>query len=205
MGDSLSGVLDWLQKINIAEFLQNKIDSIERFLKFVSELVQKLPGIIQKFKEWSPVVLGIAAAFVTLKAAMAISSLISTVVNAMKAFTVATEAATVAQEGLNVAQKANVIILIVSLIVGLITALVTLWNTNEGFRDAVTNAWTKIKEIFGSVIDWIKNKFSDLVDWVSNAWNSLKEFTHNGIESIKGFFTGLLDSVKQIWENIKSA
>lgn len=66
-------------------------------------------------------------------------------------------------------KSGNPIVLIVTLVAGLVVALITLWNTNDGFREAVTNAWEKIKEVFGTVIDAIKGFFSGLVEKVQTA------------------------------------
>lgn len=70
-------------------------------------------------------------------------------------------------------------------------------HTNDGFREAVTNAWEKIKEVFGTVIDAIKGFFSGLVEKVQTAWESVKEAVSTAIEAIKGFFTGLVLSAVQ--------
>lgn len=91
----------------------------------------------------------------------------------------------------------NPIVLIVTLVAGLVVALITLWNTNDGFREAVTNAWEKIKEVFGTVIDAIKGFFSGLVEKVQTAWESVKE-------AVTNVFTAIADTVSAVWETIKN-
>lgn len=205
VGDALQRVFDWIQKIDFTTFFEKGMDGVENFLEKLGGLIEDVPKIIQTFKDWSPLIAGVAAGFVTLKVAMAISSLISAITTAWTAYKTANEGATIAQRLFNAALNANHIVLIVTLVAGLVVALITLWNTNDGFREAVTNAWEKIKEVFGTVIDAIKGFFSGLVEKVQTAWESVKEAVSTAIEAIKGFFTGLVDSIKQAWENIKTA
>ncbi len=205
VGDALQRIFDWIQKIDFTTFFEKGMDGVENFLEKLGGLIEDVPKIIQTFKDWSPLIAGVAAGFVTLKVAMAISSLISAITAAWTAYKTANEGATIAQWRFNAALNANSIVLIVTLVAGLVVALITLWNTNDGFREAVTNAWEKIKEVFGTVIDAIKGFFSGLVEKVQTAWESVKEAVSTAIEAIKGFFTGLVDSIKQAWENIKTA
>lgn len=205
VGDALQRVFDWIQKIDFTTFFEKGMDGVENFLEKLGGLIEDVPKIIQTFKDWSPLIAGVAAGFVTLKVAMAISSLISVITTAWTAYKTANEGATIAQWLFNAALNANPIVLIVTLVAGLVVALITLWNTNDGFREAVANAWEKIKEVFGTVIDAIKGFFSGLVEKVQTAWDSVKEAVSTAIEAIKGFFTGLVDSIKQAWENIKTA
>lgn len=205
VGDALQRVFDWIQKIDFTTFFEKGMDGVENFLEKLGGLIEDVPKIIQTFKDWSPLIAGVAAGFVTLKVAMAISSLISAITTEWTAYKTANEGATIAQWLFNAALNANPIVLIVTLVAGLVVALITLWNTNDGFREAVTNAWEKIKEVFGTVIDAIKGFFSGLVEKVQTAWESVKEAVSTAIEAIKGFFTGLVDSIKQAWENIKTA
>lgn len=220
VGDALQRVFDWIQKIDFTTFFEKGMDGVENFLEKLGGLIEDVPKIIQTFKDWSPLIAGVAAGFVTLKVAMAISSLISTITTAWTAYKTANEGATIAQWLFNAALNANPIVLIVTLVVGLVAALITLWNTNDGFREAVTNAWGKIKEVFGTVIDAIKGFFSGLVEKVQTAWESVKEAVSTAIEAISttisntwntivSFLTTILEGIKNtfttIWKAIKTA
>lgn len=197
VGDALQRVFDWIQKIDFTTFFEKGMDGVENFLEKLGGLIEDVPKIIQTFKDWSPLIAGVAARFVTLKVAMAISSLISAITTAWTAYKTANEGATIAQWLFNAALNANPIVLIVTLIAGLVVALITLWNTNDGFREAVTNAWEKIKEVFGTVIDAIKGFFSGLVEKVQTAWESVKE-------TVTNVFTAIADTVSAVWETIKN-
>lgn len=197
VGDALQRVFDWIQKIDFTTFFEKGMDGVENFLEKLGGLIEDVPKIIQTFKDWSPLIAGVAAGFVTLKVAMAISSLISAMTTAWTAYKTANEGATIAQWLFNAALNANPIVLIVTLVAGLVVALITLWNTNDGFREAVTNAWEKIKEVFGTVIDAIKGFFSGLVEKVQTAWESVKE-------TVTNVFTAIADTVSAVWEIIKN-
>ncbi|MDW3946596.1 terminase [Staphylococcus saprophyticus] len=58
----------------------------------------------------------------------------------------------------------------VGIVIGVITALVGiiiwLWNTNEGFRQAITNAWQVISESVGGAIQ-------SVINWFTQLWNSV--------------------------------
>lgn len=197
VGDALQRVFDWIQKIDFTTFFEKGMNGVENFLEKLGGLIEDIPKIIQTFKDWSPLIAGVAAGFGTLKVAMAISSLISAITTAWTAYKTANEGATIAQWLFNAALNANPIVLIVTLIAGLVVALITLWNTNDGFREAVTNAWEKIKEVFGTVIDAIKGFFSGLVEKVQTAWESVKE-------TVTNVFTAIADTVSAVWETIKN-
>ena len=205
VSDAIQKVFDLIQKIDFTTLFEKGMDVVEKFLEILGGLIEYMPKIIQTFKDWLPLIAGVAAGLATLKVAMAISSLISAITTAWTAYKTANEGATIAQWLFNDALNANPIVLIVTLVAGLVVALITLWNTNDGFREAVTNAWEKIKEVFGTVIDAIKGFFSGLVEKVQTAWESVKEAVSTSIEAIKRFFTGLVDSIKQAWESIKTA
>lgn len=129
VGDALQRVFDWIQKIDFTTFFEKGMDGVENFLEKLGGLIEDVPKIIQTFKDWSPLIAGVAAGFVTLKVAMAISSLISAITTAWMAYKAANEGATIAQWLFNAALNANPIVLIVTLVVGLVAALITLWNT----------------------------------------------------------------------------
>lgn len=208
VGDALQRVFDWIQKIDFTTFFEKGMDGVENFLEKLGGLIEDVPKIIQTFKDWSPLIAGVAAGFITLKVAMAISSLISAITTAWTAYKTANEGATIAQWLFNAALNANPIVLIVTLVVGLVVALITLWNTNDGFREAVTNAWKKIKDVFGTVIEAIKGFFTGLVDSIKQAWENIKTAISEKIDAIKetvtNVFTAIADTVSAVWETIKN-
>lgn len=209
VGDALQRVFDWIQKIDFTTFFEKGMDGVEKFLEKLGGLIEDIPKIIQTFKDWSPLIAGVAAGFVTLKVAMAISSLISAVSTAIGILTGVEETATVAQTGLNTAMLANPAVFIISIIAGLVVALITLWNTNDGFREAVTNAWESVKEAVSTAIEAIKGFFTGLVDSIKQAWENIKTVISEKIDVIKetvtNVFTAIADTVSAVWETIKNA
>jgi phage-related protein len=85
-----------------------------------------------------------------------VTSIVMSVVGAIKVFRDALITARVAQEGLNFAMKANVIGIVVTAVAALTAGLVVLWNTNDGFRDAVIGAWESLKTAASGLWETIK-------------------------------------------------
>lgn len=195
VGDALQRVFDWIQKIDFTTFFEKGMDGVENFLEKLGGLIEDVPKIIQTFKDWSPLISGVAAGFVTLKVAMAISSLISDITTAWTAYKTANEGATIAQWLFNAALNANPIVLIVTLIAGLVVALITLWNTNDGFREAVTNIWNAIKTTVTNVINSIKSV-------ISSVFNAIKSTISSILNSIKSTFTSVWNSIKSTVSNV---
>lgn len=223
VGDALQRVFDWIQKIDFTTFFEKGMDGVENFLEKLGGLIEDVPKIIQTFKDWSPLIAGVAAGFVALKVAMAISSLISAITTAWTAYKTASEGATVAQKLFNAALNGNAIVLVVTLIAGLVAALVTLWNTNDGFREAVTAAWDSIKSVWESVkeafsnlaesigekIESIKNFFGNLKDAASEKFSAMKEVVSEKFSQIKGTMGTIMqaakDTVSEKLQNMKTA
>ena len=165
---------------------------VNGFSQFVGFFVNNGPTIISA-------VAGIGAAFATWK----VTSLISGIVSSLTSlFVPATVAATTAQQGLNVAMKANPIGAIITLVVSLVTAIVTLWTTNEGFRDAVGAIWEAIKGFFLSAKDAIVAAWSTIGEFFSGVWEGIKGV----FSTVKNFFsekfTEARDASESAWDNI---
>lgn len=159
----------------------------------VADLAQK----IADFATWmrdalaagdplAAILLAVAAAAGTLAIAMGISSLIQGVTGAFAAF--------------NAVLNANPIILIVTLIAGLVTALVTLWTTNDGFRESVISAFEAIGSFIGKVVDAIVGFFTETVP---NAFSNLKDKAIQLKDNIVQTFVNIKDKIATTIGNVK--
>lgn len=190
VGDALQRVFDWIQKIDFTTFFEKGMDGVTEFIEDLGDFATKVIEVIGNIQSFidilitlSPIILGV----VTTLGSLALASKIGEIIDSVKT----------AMTGLFAAMSANPIVAVIAIIAGLVVALVTLWNTNDGFREAVTNAWEKIKEVFGTVIDAIKGFFSGLVEKVQTAWESVKE-------AVTNVFTAIADTVSAVWETIKN-
>ena len=178
-----------------ANVLPKVVEIVGKAAEKVQDLSKKMPDILQKFKEWSPLIAGVAAGFVTLKGVMAISGLIGTITGAWQAYKKANEGATIAQLLFNAAMNANPIVLVISLIAGLVAALVVLWNTNDEFRANVIAAWEAVKTFIGDALVKIK-------ETVTQVWEAIKAFVSDTVNKIKSVviqvWTGIKDTVQTI-------
>lgn len=169
---------------------------VEAIKTTVDIAMQLLPKITEGFS-WilengdtiAAVIVGISTAMATLK----VVNYITGIVNAFKAWKIANEGITAAQWLLNAAMNANPIGLIIAAVTGLVAGLVVLWNTNEGFRNAVIKAWNAIKETAVNVWGSICTFFTVTIP---NAWNSFVSW----FQGIPEWFKGVWDSVLAVFK-----
>lgn len=72
---------------------------------------------------------------------------------------------------------------IVAVIAALVAGFICLWNTNEGFRDAMISIWNNIK------------------DTIINAWQSVMSFLQPAVQVVVDFVRATFDSLGQWWAN----
>lgn len=180
--------------------IANAISSIDvsslvnGFSDFVTFVINNGPTIVSA-------IAGIGTAFATWK----VTSLISGIASSLTSlFVPAMTGATTAQKGLNVAMKANPIGAIITLVVSLVSFIITLWTTNEGFRDAVGAIWEAIKGFFLSAKDAIVNAWSTVKDFFSGVWEGIK----GAFSAVKEFFSERFQQARQAseaaWDGISS-
>lgn len=169
-------------------------------------------------------VVGLTAAFVTFKAAAAITGII----DSFTKFKAAQEGATAAQWLLNAAMSANPIGLVVAAIVGLVAAFVVLWNKSDAFREFWINLWEGIKDACSAAKDWISEKvkeigefftetlpeyFDEAIKWVENNWQSLLlilinpfaglfKYFYDNNHKFKEFVDTAIEYIKQLPGNV---
>lgn len=142
-------------------------DSVD-WESFSEAIASFISGISENGEYIVSLIAGIGAGFITWN----VASLINAAVASINAFRAANEGATVAQAALNIVLKDNPIGLIITLAAGLVTAIITLWNTNENFRNGVIEIWTSIK-------DWIAGAVESIVSWFTTAGDNIRSFFIN--------------------------
>ncbi len=170
----------------LSNLLTNKIlPTVNDFLGKLQEKIENggLEEFANNLKKMLSIIIPLTSAVVAFKTAMAIKGLIDGVKNSFSA--------------LNAVMKANPIVFIVSLIIGLVSGIIYLWNTNEGFRNAIIGIWNKIKETIGNVVksiitfftETVPNAFQSFIQFWINLGNNIKNTFINAWNSIVTFFT----------------
>lgn len=171
---TFEGAIGQLQATAVNAFLQiyNSIgqDNITGAINAVTSAVQRL---IDNFDWIAPIVTGLVGTFAALKAAMAIQGAITSAVTAIKGLSAGVGLAKGAFTALNAVMRANPLGIIVTVIGLLITAFMTLWNTNEGFRNAVMGIWDAIVGFISGAVGAIVGFFTE---GIPSAFNGLVSF-----------------------------
>ena len=175
----------------------------ETAFTFFDNLKPRIIAFLEAISPIATTVAGITGAFVAFKTAASISTLLSTLIASFKAYQKANEGATIAQWLMNAAMNANPIVLVVTLIGGLVAAIITLWNTNEGFREAVINVWESVKNTVSSVVSSLVKFFTETVP---NAGRKMLEFFKNipamaikwGKDLIDNFVNGIKSKINAV-------
>lgn len=198
-------------------FQQSLASLAETFSPIAIAVQEGVAGIAAKFAELgsgldlSPIVSVINSVFDAVSGLIGFLAenieIVTTVTTAIAAAVAVVKAATVAQAALNAVLNANPITLIVTLIASLVAAIITLWNTNDGFREAVTSAWEAVKNAFFTVVDAIKGAVSKIGEFFSGIADKFKELKDKaltwGKDLIMNFVNGIKEKVSAVVDAVK--
>ena len=197
MQDNLQGSLiilkSALEGVGISAFekfqepLKNAVDKVaEAVGNFdLDAFLQKLKEVFEVAKQFAPVISAVVGVLSTLYGIFKTMEIINKVKDAVLL--------------LNAAFAANPLVLFIALLAGVVAALVTLYNTNEDFRNKVNEILSDIQSKVQNVIDFIKPYVSEAMKFIKNVVvkvvNSLKPV----IESIGKAFSAAWDLAKTVW------
>ena len=198
LGEALQPILqkaadEWIP--NITNAIDNMdMDSVVSVIDDIVSGVGDLFGFIMDNGDTIiSLVAGIGAAMVTWE----VASMINGVVTAIKAFKAANEGASVAQALLNGAMNANPIMLVATLLAGLTATIITLWNTNEGFRNAVINVWNAFKNTVGSVISSVGGFIGNLISWFQELPGRIGGFLGGVISNVQSWASNMVSKAAE--------
>ena len=100
----------------------------------------------------------------------------------------------------------------VAAIAAITAVIVTLWNTNEDFRNRITEIWNRIKSTFENIWNGIVSFFTGILDGIRNAvttaWTAVSTTISDvltGIwNTVSNIFTTIRDFVSTVFETIKN-
>lgn len=228
MGNMQAAVTDGLMQIYDAIGSENVTGFINTISDGVSKVIPPIKKGISWLKDNLPTIAPLLAGISTALGGIMVAQKVEAMVKAFRSWKTATEGMTVAQKLLNAAQLSSPIGLVVGLVAGLIAAIVVLWNTNEGFRDAVMNVWNGIKDFIGDAVqaigdffsnlgttisqlpqmfsDWLNNVIDTVTDWVSymasNAALAGSQFVHNVETFIQNLPTNIASFLGNVISNV---
>lgn len=159
------------------------------FSSFVNLIVQNAPTIIS-------LIGGIAAGFAAWKISSIVQSLGSVITGVLVP---ALTGGTISMQGLNAAFAANPIGAVITLITALAAGIVALWNTNEGFRDAVSSIWEAIKGFFVGAWEAIKAAWDVAAGYFSAIWAAIDATFSSVVETLRGYFALAWEAIKTVW------
>lgn len=203
MQDNLQGKITILKSalegVGIAAFekFQKPLeDAVDKVTEAVSNFdldafLQKVSEMLDVAKQYAPVITGVVSALGTLYAIFKTLEIINKISTAMQLF--------------NAALLANPFVFIAALIAGVVVALVTLYNTNEEFRNKVNAAWNAVKETISGVVNAIGTFFtqtipeaiSNVIEWFQQIPERVSEFLSNAIQSISDWATQTAENAQQ--------
>lgn len=202
-------------------------DAVDGAKEAISDMQGKIDPMLQTLKDLAPWVGAVAGGFIALKGALALSDLIGAVRLGLAGMAGVTQLLSTAQMILNGVMNANPFYKIAMLLGVLVGAFVAAWTTNEDFRNFVTQAWERIKQVaadvFGKVVgfftvtvpngiktmqEWFANLPGNIANWLSNAKQKVSDFAarvkQNAIDAGQNFLKGVGDGFNSAVEFVKS-
>lgn len=188
---NITNAIDSMDMASVASAIDNIIDGIKDMFGYVMDNGDTIISLVA----------GIGTAMVTWN----VASMINGVVTAVKAYQAANEGATVAQALLNGVMGANPIMRVVALLAGLIATIITLWNTNEGFRNAVINVWNAFKDTVGNVITSVGGFIDNLVAWFQALPGRIGAFLGEVIGNVQSWASNMVSRASEAGSNFVSS
>lgn len=181
----------------IAETLAPVLEALGNIVKDIAEWFSGLPGPVKEF-------------IVIFGGVVTIAGILIPIFLTLQAAAVALETSI----GEMIAAAAPIIgiaALIVAAIAAVIIGIKYLWDTNEGFRDAVMTVWNAILEVINKVVsevsDFIMSMFGVVVNW----WTENQELIRSSAETVWNAIQTVIDAVMTVlgpliegaWANIQ--
>lgn len=191
MGNMEAAVTDGLMQIYDAIGSENVTGFISGISDAVSEIVPYIKEAIQWLKDNLPTIAPMLATIAAGLGALMVAQQIEQMINAFRSWKTATEGLTVVQKLLNAAQLSSPMGLVLAGVTALVAGLVVLWNTNEGFRNAVTAAWQSIQDFVGDAIQAIGGFFSNLGTTISQLPQMFADWLNGVIATVAGWVSNM--------------
>lgn len=191
MGNMEAAVTDGLVQIYDAIGSENVTGFISSISDAVSEIVPYIKNAIQWLKDNLPTIAPLLATIAAGLGALMVAQQIEQMISAFRSWKTATEGLTVAQRLLNAAQLSSPMGLVLAGATALVAGLVVLWNTNEGFRNAVTAAWQGIQGLVGGAVQSVIGFFSNLGTTISQLPQMFAGWLNSVIATVAGWVSNM--------------
>ncbi|WP_084676192.1 phage tail tape measure protein [Streptococcus pneumoniae] len=178
----------------LLEMMIPVFQTLATIVKGVAELFNSLPDPVKDFI----VILGVAL----------------TIVGALAPIFLTLQAVFMSSFGAMIAAALPIIGIILGVVVAIaaIVAIVKyLWETNEGFRDAVTTVWNAILEVINAVVSEISNFVMSIFGTVVTWWTENQELIRTSAETVWNAIYTVISTILDIlgpllqagWDNIQ--